>query len=166
MSIVGHDLCAWENIVQNKWIILDTNTIINLIKYKDTEKFLEITDKLKVNLITLQPVVLELNRTNEKGERIKRNQFLNSIDVLPIDESIRSNAGFIQKDMWLEDYYPEPTDLYLASTIKKFSNGKTLLATSNLDDFREPLFKKEGFLILSSKKSICPISLLSFQEEA
>jgi hypothetical protein len=30
------------------------------------------------------------------------------------------------KKMWTEDYYPEPEDLYLASAIKKFSNGKTL----------------------------------------
>lgn len=162
MAIVNNNLCNWEKIIENKWILLDTNTIINLIKYNDTENFLEITNTLNSSLITLQPVVLELNRTNSKGDRIKRNQFLNFIDVLGIDQSIKNNSELIQKDMWLEDYYPEPVDLYLASAIKKFSNGKTLLATANLDDFREPLFKKEGFIILSDIKSTCTISLLSF----
>jgi len=167
MTVVDSDLYSWEKIIANKWVILDTNTIINLIKYNSVEYFLEKSKALNINLLTLQPVVLELYRTNSPIERIKRNQFLNFIEVLGITTDLKNKSEEIQKKMWIENYYPEPTDLYLASAIHKYSNNsKTLLATSNLDDFREPLFHRNGFITLSDNKSICTISLLSFNQES
>ena len=101
-----------------------------------------------------------------RGERnLFRNIFLDNVEKLSLDKILIEESEGIQKTMWLDDYYPEPEDLYLASAIKKYSNGKTFLATSNLDDFREPLFDKKGYILLKNEKSVCVISLLTFNEE-
>lgn len=164
MAIVDDDLHSWRNVLKNKWLILDTNAIINLIRYDSNNDFIKKSKTFNITLLTLQPVVLELYRTNSPSDRIKRNKFLNHIQVLDITIDLKNKSEEIQKKMWLENYFPEPTDLYLASAIHKFSNGKTLLGTSNLDDFREPLFKRNGFITLSDNRSTCTISLLSFNQ--
>lgn len=164
MAIVDDGLHSWKDVLKDKWLILDTNAIINFIKYGSDSNFIKKTKKLNITLLTLQPVILELYRTNNPADRIKRNKFLNHIEVLDITADLKTKSEYIQKKMWLENYFPEPTDLYLASAINKFSNGKTFLGTSNLDDFREPLFQRNGFITLSDNKSICTISLLSFNQ--
>lgn len=152
----------WHDIVKGKWIILDANVVINILKYKWND-FFDVMKKSDVTLCTIQPILLELGRTNSLVERIKRNNFLSSVTVLPLTVDVLNGSQKIQEKMWLDGFYPEPEDLYLASIMEKyFVNRKTLLVTSNLDDFRKPLFTREGIIILEDKKSICPISLLSF----
>jgi len=163
-TVVESENCDWKKIVKGKWILLDANAIINIIKY-GSDSFLDIIKDLGVTLFTLQPIILELNRTNDRAERMKRNIFLDNVEKLSLDKILIEESEGIQKTMWLDDYYPEPEDLYLASAIKKYSNGKTFLATSNLDDFREPLFDKKGYILLKNEKSVCVISLLTFNEE-
>jgi len=164
VSIVECEDCNWKKIVKGKWILLDANAVINIIKY-DPDSFLEIIKDLEVTLFTLQPIILELNRTNDRTERMKRNIFLNNVEKIGLDQGLIQKSEEIQEKMWLDDYYPESEDLYLASAIKKYSNGKTFLATSNLSDFREPLFEKKGFILLKNEKSVCTISLLIFRQE-
>ena len=164
VPIVESGDCDWKKIVRGKWILLDTNAIINIIKY-GADSFLETIKDLEVTLFTLQPIILELNRTNDRTDRMKRNNFLDNVEKLGLDQTLIKESEGIQKSMWLDDYYPEPEDLYLASAIKKYSNGKTFLATSNLDDFREPLFERKGYILLKNEKSVCVISLLTFKEK-
>lgn len=165
-NIIDCDTCCWKEIIKGKWVILDANAIINIIKYDCADHFLKIVEEYGVTLCTLQPIVLELNRTDRREERLKRNNFLSNVEILPLDSKLRGMSEKIQEQMWAEEYYPEPEDLYLASAIYRYTNNKrTLLATSNLDDFREPLFEKNGYILLKDKKSVCVISLLTFKQE-
>lgn len=165
MNLVESDLCSWEEIVKGKWIILDANVIINIIKY-GPEDILEKFKELNTTLCTLQPVFLELNRTDKPIERVKRNNFLNNVEIIRLTSDIIDGSEKIQKDMWIESCYPEPEDLYLAAGIYKLTpNKKTLLATSNLIHFKEPLFRKEGFILLTNQNSVCVISLLTFNRQ-
>ncbi len=128
-------------------------------------KALNIFDKFKeigCSNATIHPVRMELMRTNKGKDRAQRQALLDLYEFEDIPLNHPDMQNYIDRiRVFLENQerYPSPTDLYLASTISKYSRSNTLLLTGNTNDFPLPLFKRESFLILQNKYTY---KLLSF----
>lgn len=149
--------------LEGKFILLDTDFLVSLLRYKQTQ-IMDNLRKLQASFVTIEPVNLELMNTNSQKERLARSRLLKEykIEFVPLDKSIVENAKVLQEKQAEINCYPSVVDLYLGATLMKFANGKTLLATSNLKDFSEILFRRDHHIILETERSSKLAWLLSY----
>ncbi len=161
MAIVTNFI-NWSNILENKWLILDSCVIINIFKYR-SEELIEKFNKKNVTLCTIHPVVLQALNTDNKVERIRIRSFIHSyVTILPMNNLLK-NAEEMQENFISSGCRPDAIDFYLASAISTYSNGKTFLATSNLSHFQKNFFDRVGYILLENDSSINTIALLAYR---
>lgn len=161
-----HEFNNWQNCIRGKHLLLDTNFFIYCIQYEAQELLADLSSIVDTNGIQtvpsyIEPVLVELQNTNNQEERIRRNFLIDQCSAFPFDATILKSARELQSDLQEIDCYPAVTDLYLGATLKKYSNS-TLLITGNLKDFPDPYFKRESYIILQDAKSVRTLSILSY----
>lgn len=160
---------SWKNIAKGKSIFLDSDAIISLLKFGADKSILEIFNNLKCNLWIINPVEIELKRTDSGKERFVRETFLveNNIPNYPFWQynEIMKMVDVIRFYMQNLRKYPSPTDLYLGASISKLSSTKnSLLLTGNTNDFPLPLFSREAHLILQNRFTYKILSFISVNQ--
>lgn len=138
------------NKLRGKYLLVDTNFLIDASLYR--EIFREIINLFKENqvaLITITPVIAEFLRGSaNQTEYEKKLAYLELVldqPVLPVDET--TNELLLDKVI---KFYrsrgskTEMTDLFLASTLLRYTNGLTFLLTSDHKGFPTSLFDIVG----------------------
>lgn len=148
------DIPIWQNLVKDRYVILDTDSVIAILEYGANIQLMEEFISINVDLSTINLVGIELMNTNSEAKRTQRLSFMELLKVqdLPIynDKSVQENVGILQSYLQNEQKYPSPTDLLLAATLVRYNQNAYLL-TGNTTDFPLPLFKRVAFLILQNK---------------
>lgn len=160
----------WRDIVKDKSIILDSDTIIALLKFGAQGSILKTFKNLKCDLWTINPVEIELKRTDSSKERLERETFLveNNVITYPFwqQKEIMDMTDIVRLYLQNLRKYPSPTDLYLGASISKLSStNTTYLLTGNTTDFPLPLFKRDAHLILQNRFTYKILSFISADQD-
>lgn len=139
-------------ILKGKHILFDTNVLVNILDDFDTTILEELSNN-KCLFTIIHPVFVELLRTNNPSKRTQRQILLSdyNFSTLPMTEECFMYARQIQIKLSESLCFPEPTDLYLAGTLAKYSSN-LFLATSNLAHFQSTLFSRECYALLQNTK--------------
>ena len=158
----------WQSIVQNKWILFDSDAIIALTK-NNTLGVFDDFQELGVICCTIHPVYVELLATKFSNERTIRQAIIdsNNFNILPLRAYQLEKSRNIQ--IYLERYecFPSPTDLYLAGMLATFkNNNKILLLTGDLSHFHSSIFNREAYLVLQNEKQCRVLCFLSLDNDS
>lgn len=158
-TFFSHDIKA---VLKDKWLLWDTSALIRIVDCDAEEVFGELVSMgLKEN-VAIKPVVLELGATKDLRLRAKRAEYMdNYIGVtLPTDlDNTNDKTLQIQQSIPVSGQ-PGAVDLMLASTLLRYQ-ASMLLITENVRDFPEPLFKKEGFVMVANAGQSFGLTVLS-----
>lgn len=137
-------------ILEYKYLLFDSNVLINLLDDFNTE-ILDILQEHNVTFSIIHPVYVELLNTNNATKRAERQQALSTykFNILPLNKLEFDYARETQVWLSLKQCFPEPTDLYLAGTIARYSPN-LFLVTSNLKHFPYPLFNRKCYAIIQN----------------
>lgn len=152
----------WANQLQGKYLLFDTSAIINILEYGGRD-LMEKLKKSEVGLSTIEPVYVELLATDSDAKRVERQSFIQEFEfqILPITKANFENSRILQAELRLKRCYPSPTDLYLGSILNSYSSSGMVLITCDHKDFPEPVYSRDGHIILYSDKSVTVLLILS-----
>ena len=156
----------WGKIVKGKYLLFDTDAIINIIHYSTHDFFKELK-QLEVTNCFIHPVYIELMRTDKNIERLKRQVVVNESNFyeMPFTQDVFINAQIVQQSLASVNCFPSPADLYLSGFLAKYHRSMFLL-TRNTQDFPAQLFNREGYVIFQDEKHTCTLSLLSINPKS
>lgn len=148
---------SWET-ENSKNILLDTDAVVSIMAYESSEHSTIMSYLLRKNMTlhVIHPVIIELLKSENVVERVKRQTFLNKyrIETLPIiKEQFNLSLDIFT---WLAEnkyYKASVTDLYLAGTLMKYNKSGLYLLTANISDFPLPLFSREACILLQNNNS-------------
>lgn len=152
-----------ESLLKDKWLLWDTCALIRTTDC-DADKLFRQLAKLWVENVTIKPVLLELGATNDQKLALKRADYADRHISVVLKTNIdgpRDSTTVVQEAL-PKSSQPGAVDLMLASTLVQYGGGKKmLLVTENIKDFPEPLFTKEGFMMVSNETKSFGLTLLT-----
>lgn len=151
-----------EAVLKSKWLLWDTGALIRVVDCDAEEVFTQLAVLGLRESVTIKPVVLEMGATKDLRLRAKRAEYMDSyIDVtLPTDLSSANDKTLQIQQSIPTTGQPGAVDLMLASTLIKYKTSM-LLITENVRDFPEPLFNKEGFVMVANSGQSFGLTVLS-----
>ncbi len=155
-----------DNNLDNSFILIDTNFIIEYYKYrKDFENLIKLLSLRKCTYFTLHEIYLEFIRgSNIRQITKKKKDLWNTLKIatLNVDPEIRSNTEKIIEIYRTKGEKLDITDFYLGATLMKFYDSKTLLLTSNVKHFNCNLFDIKYVLPVEHEELISTFYLYKF----
>lgn len=163
MTEYASEINPWQTIVKDKWVIFDTDAIISITAFKQTD-VLEDLQKVAAGFALIHPVQLELLNTNSSTERLSRNKLLADFDFieLPLQNRHFEAATQIQASMPLSSR-ASPADLYLGSVLIDHHDDRLIL-TANIKDFPMPIYPRVGHILLQDDHKVKLLTLLSMDK--
>lgn len=154
----------WKRIIKNKHVLFDACAIIKLIDFK-AESILAQFIKLDCTLTYINPVFIELMRTDRLPDRIERSRILNEYGFVQIamTPSMLKKASDIQEELHAVNCHPDPEDIYLGATINILKNDQYLI-TNNHKHFPSPIYKRQAQIIIQNDREMQILSILSYNE--
>lgn len=162
--------------IKNKFLLLDTNILIDSSKYpEDFQGFYDSLKKLNVSSVLDQTVKMEFMRgVQNKEQQESFNSFLEALFgkghlVLQLDNSIIEMASKLAIIYGRNKKSAEIGDYFIAAQMCKYSSSsETLfLATRNNDDFPRLVFDRIHIYTIDVKKTdqIINIGIYKFNKE-
>ncbi|MBD3279989.1 hypothetical protein GF389_00510 [Candidatus Dojkabacteria bacterium] len=153
---------VFEN--RSKNILFDTDAIVSILAYNSKQILNDLRDE-SISFSLIDPIRKELVNTKKEKERIDRLNLLDEFEFIDIPITKKEIDYSTRIQTWHARYecFPSIPDLYLGGTLAKYSKreaGNILLFTSNVKDFRSPLFRRKGYIIFQNKQSVKTASLL------
>lgn len=139
-----------ETTLKEKHILLDSDFFISILAFK-VEEILAHLIRLKTGLSIIQPIQIELMRTDKVSNRAQRLRLIEDyhIDTLPLQYAFQ-HAADVQSYLYNKGIYPSPIDIYLGAMLAHFNQENILLCTGNISHFPEPLYRRETCIILQN----------------
>ena len=145
----------WPKKESNKAILLDADAIISIMSF-DATQLMDTFLKEEISFYIIHPISIELLKTDNVKDRIKRQDFLSKYNIvsLPMIKKQLDYALDIQTWLVKNKYFKaSAVDLYLAGTLMQYNKSGVYLLTGNISDFPRPLFIRHANILLENKNS-------------
>lgn len=150
----------WRSFIKDKWLLWDTCSI-NDVMHFDAESIFDDLERLGVTNCYIHPVQLELLATNNQALRFARSALLSSKFIeLRLSDKTVERARIVQQAL-SASVQPSIADLYLAGTLASFAQGKVVLLSRNVKDFRDPIFRRECYITLEGPNNTVSIAFIT-----
>ncbi|MFA5820808.1 MAG: PIN domain-containing protein [Candidatus Gracilibacteria bacterium] len=152
-------------------LIVDTNFFISVVKTKETDFRKEIIEFLKDNKLSDKKVYfstityLELFKNKDKKTRKEYEKLLKEYGEINIDKNIAMNASNLSNAV---EYFYDQKEIADADSIigaTAFSNQLWVI-TTNIKDFKAPLFSIKHTKVFIDKKRYIAIYVLEPNQDA
>lgn len=153
----------FNDLVKDRWLLWDTCALVRVTDC-ESDGFMERLGSLVAGNVTIKPVLLELSATKDQRLAFKRAGYAEKYitNILRTNMDGKNDRTSEIQELLPSKSQPGAVDLMIASTLAQYGLDKRmLLVTENIQDFPEPLFKKEGFFMISSDLKSYGLTLLS-----
>lgn len=153
--------------LKDKWVILDTNFILNASRYPNKYNLvLEELKSVNIEITSLNFILLEIYKGSDiRAHFTEKKELIDDLidAILPIN-SLHENANLILFAYRKKAQHLSITDLYIASALKTYSK-ELFLITENLKDFPGDLFTWNGYINVPKISELNTYGIVSYNEE-
>jgi len=159
-------------LLDNKFILLDTNLLISLSKYKTrfTRSFLYPLTRKKCKFYIIDGVYFEFLRNTRTFDEYKQlKQFADRYSKIysneeDIENAIRLSILYLNKNPSCKSQVSYIDLLLAAQLIRRENKNKVILATCNLNDFPVCIFDRIKLQVVDLEDKVLTIAYIAFNE--